>query len=274
MHGPHGIGAGPRLAQSAYLLDNAGKQASARFDALAALFDAGTIGHLEQRGVGPGWHCLEVGAGGGTIARWLANRVGSTGRVLATDNDPRFLESLNVPNLEVRRHDISADALPEAAFDLVHARLVLLHLPQRETVLARLISALKPGGWLVDEEYDAPATRPDPAASPGEVLPKTHIAMWKLMEDRGLHLRYGRLLFGRLRAHGLTDVGAEGRVFMWHRGSPGASMVRANYEQLRQAMIDGGWVTQQQFEEDMARLDDPEFMMPSPILWSAWGRRQ
>jgi len=63
-------------------------------------------------------------------------------------------------------------------------------------------------------------------------------------------------------------------VFMWHRGSPGASMVRANYEQLRQAMIDGGWVTQQQFEEDMARLDDPEFMMPSPILWSAWGRRQ
>jgi len=265
---------GARSEQSAYLLDNGGKETPTRFAALSALFDAGTIGHLEQRGVGPGWHCLEVGAGGGTIARWLANRVGSTGRVLATDIDPRFLESLKIPNLEVRRHDISADPVPEAAFDLVHARLVLMHLPERETVLARLISALRPGGWLVDEEYDAPSTRPDPAASPGEVLLKTHVAMWKLMDDRGVHLQYGRLLFGQLRAHGLANVGAEGRVLMSHRGSPGACMSRANYEQLREPMIDGNYVTQQQFEEDMARLDDPEFMMPSPILWSAWGQRQ
>jgi SAM-dependent methyltransferase len=264
---------GATSARPAYLLDNAGKETPIRFAGLSAMFDAGTVGHLEQRGVGPGWHCLEVGAGGGTIARWLAHRVGSTGRVLATDIDPRFLESLDVPNLEVQRHDIRADPVPQGAFDLVHARLVLMHLPERDKVLQRLISALKPGGWLVDEEYDAPSTRPDPAASPGESLLKTHLAMWKLMEDRGIHLRYGRLLFGRLRAHGLTDVGAEGRVFMSHWGSPGASTLRANYEQLREALIGGSYVTQQQFDEDMARLDDPEFMMPSPILWSAWGRR-
>jgi len=265
---------GATSAQSAYLLDNAAKETAARFAALSALFDEGTIRHLEQRGVGPGWHCLEVGAGGGSIARWLANRVGSTGRVLATDIDPRFLESLKVPNLEVRRHDIGADPLPQAAFDLVHARLVLMHLPQRDEVLARLVSTLKPGGWLVDEEYDAPSTRPDPDASPGEVLLKTHVAMWKLMQDRGVHLQYGRLLFGRLRAHGLANVGAEGRVLMSHRGSAGASMVRANYEQLREPLIDGNYVTRKRFEQDMARLDDRDFMMPSPILWSAWGRRQ
>jgi SAM-dependent methyltransferase len=261
-------------SKSPYLLDNAGEETPVRFAALTALFDTGTVCHLERRGVRPGWHCLEVGAGGGTIAKWLADRVAPTGRVVATDIDPRFLESLRVPNLEIQRHDISVDPLPEAAFDLVHARLVLMHLPERERVLARLISSLKPGGWLLDEEYDAPSTRPDPVASPGEVLPKTHIGMWRFMEDRGVHLRYGRLLFARLRAHGLTDVGAEGRVFMSHRGSPGASMLRANYEQLRQPMIDGGYVTQQQFEDDLARLDDPEFMMPSPILWSAWGQRQ
>jgi SAM-dependent methyltransferase len=264
---------GARSGQTGYLLGNADREAPIRFAALSALFDPGTIRHLEQRGVGRGWHCLEVGAGSGSIASWLADRVGPTGRVLATDIDPRFLESLKRPNLEVRRHDIAVDPLPEAAFDLVHARLVLMHLPDREKALAHMISALKPGGWLVDEEYDSASMPPDPAVSPVEVLLKTQVALMRLLEDRGVNRRYGRLLFGRLRAHGLLSVCAEARVFMWQSGSPGASILRANYEQLREAMIDGNYVTQQQFDEDVARLDDPDFMMPSGILWSAWGRR-
>ncbi len=70
------------------------------------------------------------------------------------------------------------------------------------------------------------------------------------------------------------DVGAEARVFMWERGSPGACLLRATYEQLQGAMIDANYITPQQFEEDVARLDDPDFVMPSAILWSAWGRRR
>jgi hypothetical protein len=114
---------------------------------------------------------------------------------------------------------------------------------------------------------------PDPAVSPGEVLLKRHNAMMRLMEESSVNRRYGRLVFGQLRAHGLVSIGAEARVFMWQRGSPGASMLRANYEQLREAMIGGNYITPQQFEEDVARVDDPDFMMPSGILWSAWGRR-
>jgi SAM-dependent methyltransferase len=264
---------GARPAQSGYVLDNAAKEAPTRFAALSALFDPGTIRHLEERGVGRGWHCLEVGAGSGSIASWLADRVGPTGRVLATDIDPRFLGSLKLPNLEVHLHNIAVDPLPEAAFDLVHARLVLMHLPEREKVLTRMISALKPGGWLVDEEYDSASMPPDPAANPGEVLLKTQVAFTRLLDARGVNRRYGRLLFGQLRAQGLVSVGTEARVFMSPHGSPGASIVRANYEQLRDAMIDAKYITEQEFDEDMARLDDPKFMVPSPILWSAWGRR-
>src|SRR2546429_2803316 len=117
-----------------YLLDNAGREAPARFGALSAMFDTGTIRHLEERGVARGWQCWEVGGGGGSIATWLARRVGLAGRVLATDIDPRFLETLKVPNLEVRRHDIVSDPLPEETFDLIHARLVLVHLPQWQKV--------------------------------------------------------------------------------------------------------------------------------------------
>ena len=77
--------------KGAYVLDNADEQTSARFAALPRLYDPGTIRHLEQLGVGPGWRCLEVGGGGGSIAAWLSDRVGPTGHVLATDLDPRFL---------------------------------------------------------------------------------------------------------------------------------------------------------------------------------------
>jgi SAM-dependent methyltransferase len=261
-------------AHGDYLLANSGSETQKRFAALSELFDPGTIRHLDSCGVSRGWRCLEVGGGGGSIASWLADRVGPTGHVLVIDIDPRFLESLKHPNIEVLRHNIATDPLPDADFDLVHARLVLLHVPEREQALKRMISALKPGGWLVNEEYDSASMPPDPAVSRGEVLLKTHVAMMRLFEDGGVNRRYGRLLFGQLREHGLTNVAAEARVVMFQRGSPGASMLRANYEQLRAAMIDGNYITPRQFDEDLAQLDDPAFIMPSGILWSACGRRQ
>jgi hypothetical protein len=49
--------------------------------------------------------------------------------------------------------------------------------------------------------------------------------------------------------------------------------LRANFEQLRTNMIDAGYITEEEFKEDLARLDDPNFIMPSPIMWTAWGRR-
>jgi SAM-dependent methyltransferase len=258
---------------SSYLLDNAASETDSRFAALSAMFDPGTIRHLENRGVGPGWHCLEVGGGGGSIAKWLSDRVGSTGRVVVTDIDTRFLESLKLPNLEVWRHNIVSDPLPEASFDLVHARQVLIHVLDKENVLMKLIAALKPGGWLVDEDFDAISILPDPGVSPGEVLLKTHVAMGRLFADRGFDRRYGRLLFAQLRKQGLAHVDAEARMFICQRGSSGTSILQANYKQLRETLISAGYVTPQEFDEDLARLESEDFMMPSSILWAAWGRR-
>jgi hypothetical protein len=136
-----------------------------------------------------------------------------------------------------------------------------------------MISALKPGGWLVSEEYDSLSMPPDPAVSPGEVLLPTQVALMKVLDDGGVDRRWGRRLFERLQDHGLVNLDSEARVFMFHRESPGAALVRATYELLREAMIEANYVTPQQFEKDIARLDDPGFLMPSSILWSAWGRR-
>jgi Methyltransferase domain len=104
---------------TSYAFDNAWQQARQRLAAIEGSLDPGTTRHLSERGVGPGWQCIEVGAGGGSIAAWLCDRVGLTGGVLATDFDPRFVETLDRPNLQTQRHDICRDPLPTGAFDLV-----------------------------------------------------------------------------------------------------------------------------------------------------------
>src|SRR5215213_8379777 len=140
-----------------YVFDNAKQQAAQRFNALAELYDPITTRHLDAIGVEEGWHCLEIGGGSGTIATWLAHRVTPSGRVLVTDIDPRHLTAvgeLRLPNLEVQRHDIAVDPLPERAFELIHERLVLIHVRDRAAALHTMVQALKPGGWLVVEDFD------------------------------------------------------------------------------------------------------------------------
>jgi len=265
--------ANDRPDNATYLLANSGSESLARFAALSALFDPATIGHLAQCGVGPGWHCLEVGAGGGSIATWLADRVGPSGAVLATDIDPRFLHPPARPNLEVQRHDIAVDSLPENAFDLVHARLVLLHIPQRQQAMARMVRALKPGGWIVAEEFDSLSMAPPSPLCPAEMQLQTQVALLRLLEDHGVDRLYGRRLFGVLQSQGLVDLHAEGRVVLLRHGTAGASMLRANYEQLRDAMISQGYITREQFDSDLQRVQDLRFAMLSALMWSVRGRR-
>jgi len=264
-------GPGPRDTAN-YVFDNAAVQARTRLGAISAVFDPGTIRHLSERGIKKGWRCLEVGGGGGSIASWLCESVGAEGSVVATDIDTRFLDTLRLPNIEVRHHNVVTESLPEAAFDLAHARLVLLHLPEWEKALRRMVLALKPGGWLVAEEFDSLSMRPDPSANPGEVLLKTYSAIGRMLTEHGADIRFGRSLFERLRAQGLVDVGTEARMFMWQAGSHGASLYRANFVSLRADLIQAGYVTEEEFERDLARLEETDFLAPSPIMWTAWGR--
>ena len=89
---------------SNHLFENTAQQTSQRFSSLETLYDPWTIRHLEATGIGPGWQCWEVGAGGGSIAAWLGERSGPIGFILVTDIDPRFLvESalLDQPTIEI-----------------------------------------------------------------------------------------------------------------------------------------------------------------------------
>jgi SAM-dependent methyltransferase len=110
-----------------YFFDNAEDVERARLGGIAAMFDPISVRNLTAVGVGPGWRCLEVGAGTGTVARWLAGAVEPDGRVTATDLDTRFLDGM--PAIEVLQHDVTGDPLEPGAYDLVHARMVVEHWP-------------------------------------------------------------------------------------------------------------------------------------------------
>jgi SAM-dependent methyltransferase len=256
-----------------YVFPNAAPQAPARLGALAEVFDAGTIRHIEARGAAEGWACLEVGGGLGTMTRWLSSHVGPRGSVLTTDIDTRHLDELRMPNVTVRRHDIVEDDLPSAAFDLACTRLVLSHVTDTARALANMIRAVRPGGWVVVEDFEVTPGADAAMVRDGEPISRTALAMRHVISTAGANMRLGRSLPQRLRAAGLGEVGAEGRVFLWHGASAGATLMRLNFEQLRDAILATGLVTAAEYAEDLARLGDEAFEVRSPILWTAWGRR-
>jgi SAM-dependent methyltransferase len=256
-----------------YVFDNAADETRDRFVGLEYYFDAGSFRHLDSLGVAPGWRCLEIGGGSGSVARWLSERVGDQGRVVVTDINTRFLTHLGAPNVELREHDIVNDDLEQNNYDLAHTRLVLLHIPERERAIDRIISALRPGGLVLFEEFDVLSMLPDPLVSPSEKLLKTITVGWRVMRESGVDQRHGRLLAGILEGKGMEDVAAEGRVFRIRGGSPWAYVLRANCEQMHDKIIASGDLTEDEFQADMRSLDDPNLVMLTAVLWAVSARR-
>ena len=246
-----------------------------RLRALEAVLDGGTFRRLAECGVGPGWRCLEVGAGAGSVANWLADRVGLDGSVLATDLDTTLLDDLVRPPLAVRRHDVMTDPLPEASFDLVHARLLLAWLPDPAAALDRLVAALKPGGWLVVEDLDFASAVPDPAMDPESAVlvarvVDAHTAV--LGQRSGFDPVFGRRLRGLLEDAALVDVDTEGRASIWRGGEPGGELWRLTFNQLREPMVSAALVEPTDVDRaiDLCRHG---LSFLSPLAMTAWGRR-
>lgn len=257
-----------------YLLANADARAGQRFDALERLFDADTIAHLESIGVSARWSCWEPGAGSGSIARWLAGRVGPEGRVLATDIDPQRLAAEPLPGLTVARHDVVVDDIPRDAYDLVHARLLLVHLPGRHHVLDRLVSALRPGGWILIEDFDNVFLDVLPDATPElRVFKRVAHAFRRRLESGGADTGYPRTLPTLLGDCGLEQVAGAARLVFGGGGTPAARLLTANYAQAGDAMVTAGLCTREELERVLTLLGDPGFVVPTPLLISAWGRR-
>src|SRR5919198_4010042 len=199
--GAEGISMVTRYDQG--IVGNAQELSDRRLELLEAAMDPHTIEVLDRRGIGADWRCLELGAGRGSVARWLAERC-QNGQVTATDLDPRLVDARDLPNLTVLRHDAAADEFDPASFDLIHCRAVLSHIATREAVLAKAATWLAPGGWLVAEE---------PLISP--LGQSANVAFQRLYDgieqcldaNQSTNMRWSRNLGRSIGDLGLTEIG-------------------------------------------------------------------
>jgi SAM-dependent methyltransferase len=264
------------MNRTTYAFENAQALQPERLRLLAALLDDGTFRLLERLGVQPGWRCLEVGAGGGSVAAWLCDRTAPGGSVLATDLDTTVLRELKRPNLEVRVHDVLRDELPEREFDLVHARLLLAWLADPERGLRRMVGTLRPGGCLLVEEMDFHSIAPDAGLDPvtralfGRVIDAHHAV---LAEQHAFDPFCGRGLDRALSTAGLARVECEGRLSIWRGGQPGGTVWRLTLIQLRKQLIEHGRVTAAEVDAIIDLCDDPALAFMSQATIAAWGYR-
>src|SRR5665647_313396 len=241
-----------------YLLDNQQVEAGQRFDALSELFNPSTFRHAQAVGLEAGGRVWQVGAGG---------------HVLATDIDTSWLDSGDT-GFEVLRHDVGAEPPPSGFFDLVHARLVLVHVPQRARALVAMVAALKPGGWILLEEADPalqPLVCPDETGAEQELANKVKRGFRTLLEAHGVDLAYGRTLPRLLRNVGLIEVQSD--AFFPMGGPACTELERATVEQVRDALIAAGIATEAEIELHLLNVASGRLDLATSPMVSAWGRK-
>jgi SAM-dependent methyltransferase len=261
-----------------YRLAAAGREVAEdqRLTLLEQVFDP--LSRRRRGMVQPGWRCLEIGAGRGSMAVWLAEQVGPSGHVVATDIDVGYLERLDLPNLEVVQHDILEDSLEPldpGSFDLVCSRLMVFHLVGRhDTAIARMAQCLRPGGCLIDEDADWGTPGP---VDPSHPLYQDFHRAWRNGDwwvARGYDPVFGRKLPALFERCGLEVIGHEASSEVVHGGSPWARWFAETLEVMH--TLGGGSASEiQQREHDqiVATFADPSVWVLRELLHACWGRR-
>jgi SAM-dependent methyltransferase len=149
---------------------------------------------LERLGVGEGWRCVDVGAGGGDVSVALAEMVGRSGRVYAVDNDPRARDE--VAQTAAAHTQVLAitqageDLLLPEPVDLAFCRFLLMHVVEPVAVLTRMGKAVRDGGWVVAQEPITSAGRVggNPLSMPDAPHPDIGALLPALVARAGLDL--------------------------------------------------------------------------------------
>lgn len=250
-----------------YAFPHSAADESRRLELFEQRLDPLTIRRIEGLGIGRGARCLEIGGGRGSITRWLAERVGPEGHVTATDVEIDFLSAINASNVEVLQHDVRSETFPEASFDLVHARAVLMHIRTDRELLCRIVSWLAPGGWLLLEEPDFGMWLAD--ADP----------IWAMHPEAAkkvfpnLSLSRGRSLLREIHQLDLIDVGADAEADIIVPGTPLAEFQALSLKALGPRQVAAGALTLEQATALAQRPTQDDFLGCGFVHIGVWGRR-
>lgn len=252
----------------------------ARLLAQAETYRAATAALLDRIGVTPGQRALDVGCGPLGVLDLLADRAGPDG-VVGLDREPRMLAMAErslaergVAGVRLVQGDATRTGLPDAAFDLVHERLVLVNVPRPEEVVAEMVRLTRPGGWVVLQDADVATWTCEPPLPAWDRLRGAVVAAW---EANGLDRHVGRRLGTLLRRAGVVDVELEADVRVLRHGHPLQRQLLAFAQLFRDRVLAAGALSAAELDDLLdatgAHLADPATDVVHLTQFRAWGRR-
>lgn len=253
---------------SHYALHHGWEHERRRLTLLEQVFDPYTRERLGRVGIRPGARCLELGAGAGSIARWLCHQVGPEGHVTATDLGVQWLRDLDEPNVTILQHDLLVDGFPPGSFDVIHARAVLEHLSAREDAIARIIDWLAPGGWLVIEDFDRFSL--EHSVSP---FGRAFRTVCDTLTLAGADYYWARSFPEPLARAGLERIDGRADVPVLRGGSPIAELAALTIEALADRSIEAGLISTNDVEAAVTWLGDSRSWDLAPAFIGAWGQK-
>lgn len=228
-----------------------------RLQALETVCDPLSQRLLEATGITTNWHCLEIGAGAGSIMRWMSNKVGMSGRVTAIDMNTRFIKNVRLNNVEIIEADANRVDLAEESFDLIHVRHVLVHQQDRH-LLNKILRLLKPQGWLVIEEPDFSQTKFITGTQiQQQAVTKVNLAICQMFTNQGKDYALGAKLPSLLQQLNLQQIGVENDVPISAGGSDIALLMKLSARQLTEKYLATNKVTQADIETYCEFADNP-----------------
>jgi SAM-dependent methyltransferase len=235
---------------------------------------------IGQLGVRPGHRAIDLACGPSGVLDLLSERVGPGGQVLGLDANPahvalarEFVAGRGLANTTVVEGDARHTGLPAGSFDVVHARLVLVTIPDPAEVVAEMVRLARPGGWVGCEEADGLflCQPPHPA---WDRLTEVFLAVWA---QDGADIYLGRRLPEMLRAAGLVDVGVTVRADAYPVGHSRRTIHPDLVQSMGSTILQRGLLGQRELDETdaavRAHLDDPGTLVIPHLYFLAWGRK-
>lgn len=242
---------------------------------LAAAYNDVSQKRLESLGIGQGWYCLEVGAGGGHMAKWMAEKVAPDGFVVALDRDAGFVRELGLAGVEARQADIVNAELEKDVFDLAYTRFVASHLSDPLCAFRKMVAALKPGGWLVVEDADYASYRAadgnHPLSAAFDATVQNGLAYF---EAKGsIQPTFGRRIPECVSTLDIESFGHEVLKLRHEGGSPQSRALKQTFALSSDELVAVGVISQQDKEARLQALADPYFDYIE-VIYAAWGKKR
>jgi ubiquinone/menaquinone biosynthesis C-methylase UbiE len=236
---------------------------------------------LDQIGVARGWWTIDVGCGPLGILDLLAERTGPGAEVIGLERDPDMIDfgrelmaERRLSSVEMIQGDARNTEMPRESFDLAHARLLLVNLPDPEEVVAELASIARPGGWVALEEVDWVSWMCDPIHPAWTRLVEINADIWR---RRGMNVNIGRSLPRLLTQAGLTDVQYKTHTPVYRHTDTYQYLLLAFSKINRAEMIEKGYATEAEYTELTdslrAHLSKPATFVTGSLFCQSWGRR-